>query len=714
MIHLKKWLLLFIIININTTLAQDVIVIPGGIENAGLLEKTIMEDITERGERKNPNRIYELENDEIYYQKKRLDIFNPYGVLTIRGRQGGKKPIIVPAPDEDPIVGTNVIYGNFTLENVHWQGKALNNQISWSVFSVTGTNHFLHVQDCLFEFCNGYWFHMNNVTRGAKISIKNCYFRDLFHPIQWFASRIVECMAPIDSFIFENNTITGAGVAIGGQENLLEYAVINHNTFINTHRYIFLGLYWKEVYITNNLFVNANMAGEDFENFLKNPDTNPDQLLSGICGIDTIENTLNIQKKFLNADNSLTEEVDELTDIIYYAADNIVTYSPELDDYYHGGYNEIGDYPVSYLNWWGNKGTFQVHNVPSIWYNERSQNLVDTFANIVDENNHIYDIPLANLGMVTNPLDETGAEIFIQWNRSQWDVPGVHIPADYNDYLFGDEDPNTIPGDESENGMGIINFTDMPEDFSYTANYKSQSDGHSIGALHWTNEIDSYDSETSLNSIKTAYLDAVNNHDLAVFISDFSAESGQAGITLTWTTVSETDNYGFIIDRSDDNQQTWRQIAHFKDHDALKGQGNCNISTQYSYLDVTAPLSGNPYYRLSDVDMNGTRTTHESIKVNYGPHVPGKTHLDVPYPNPFNPVTRLNYELEQETQVTITVYNLLGCAVKQLYNNKQVAGSYRISWNGTDDYDRFLPSGTYFIRLQTDNFSQVQKILYLK
>ena len=47
----------------------------------------------------------------------------------------------------------------------------------------------------------------------------------------------------------------------------------------------------------------------------------------GICGVDTITNRIQIQEKFLNADSSLTDDVNELGDIIYYAADNVVMYS---------------------------------------------------------------------------------------------------------------------------------------------------------------------------------------------------------------------------------------------------------------------------------------------------------------------------------------------------------------------------------------------------
>ena len=360
--------------------AQDVVVIEGGFDNAGLLESTINSDTTDTGERANPNRIYELKANTFYIQNAAININNPDGTLTIRGQEGGTKPVIVRSPVNEVEPGTNVINSSLTIQNVHWQAMSTSGQLNWQEFNIKGEDHHLLVENSLFEFVNGIWFNLNNVTKGAEIIVRNCYFRDLFNNgRRWWASRAVQCKVPVDNFIFENNTVSGGGLTVLGQECLFEYAVINHNTFINNHKYPFLNQYWKEVYFTNNLFVNANMVGEDLEN-VATCGQDPDALILGIAGVDTITNRIQIQEKFLTPDSALTGEVDELSDIIYYAADNVVVYSKELDNYYGGGYNDIGDYPVSYLTWGGAEGPFKVLNVPGIWYNERSQALVDTWV----------------------------------------------------------------------------------------------------------------------------------------------------------------------------------------------------------------------------------------------------------------------------------------------------------------------------------------------
>lgn len=492
----------------STLIAQDTIVIDGGSDNGGLLETTINGDTTATGERNNPNRVYELKADEFYLQHGPINVNNPDGTIIIRGQDGGAKPVILKQPLNEIAIGRNQINSSLTIQNVQYHGLETNYWMHWVLWNIYGDNHHLLVEDCLFEYAAGCIFNLNNVSTGAEIVIRNTYFRDLHIFVQWWAGRVVQCRVPVDIFIFENNTVSGGGLTIQGDECLFDYAVINHNTFINNHKYPFVNQYWKEVYFTNNLFVNANMAGEDMEN-VATGDHDPDALLHGISGVDTIEVTIAIQGKYLNADSTaLTEEVDELSDIIYYSADNVVVSSATLDNYYSGGLNDVyDDAPASYLNWGGVEGPFKVLNVPGIWSNSRTEALIADWENIKEENNNIYEMRAADLGLGTEVLPQDAADIFIQWNRNQWGVPGVEMPTmqELFPYFFGDFNPATIPGIETENSTegGITKISDMVEDFSYTTSLVSKSDGLRIGALHWNDE--AFDRDASIAAVKNAY-----------------------------------------------------------------------------------------------------------------------------------------------------------------------------------------------------------------
>ena len=69
------------------------------------------------------------------------------------------------------------------------------------------------------------------------------------------------------------------------------------------------------------------------------------------------------------------------------------------------------------------------------------------------------------------------------------------------------------------------------------------------------------------------------------------------------------------------------------------------------------------------------------------------------YPNPFNPVTKIQFTLGQSAQVSLRVFDVQGRTVRTLLNSYLSSGPRVISWDGRDDRGRLLPSGTYFLRL---------------
>jgi len=79
------------------------------------------------------------------------------------------------------------------------------------------------------------------------------------------------------------------------------------------------------------------------------------------------------------------------------------------------------------------------------------------------------------------------------------------------------------------------------------------------------------------------------------------------------------------------------------------------------------------------------------------------------YPNPFNAVTTIGYQLPEVSQVDLTVYDIRGREVITLVNEKQPAGQYTVRWQA----DTFS-SGIYFYQLQTEKFNRVRKLVLLK
>ena len=84
------------------------------------------------------------------------------------------------------------------------------------------------------------------------------------------------------------------------------------------------------------------------------------------------------------------------------------------------------------------------------------------------------------------------------------------------------------------------------------------------------------------------------------------------------------------------------------------------------------------------------------------------------YPNPFNPVTTLRYDLPEDALVNITIYDIMGRIVRTLINSQQNAGFKSIQWNATNDAGSPLSAGLYLYKVQTDNFVQTRKMILLK
>ncbi len=83
--------------------------------------------------------------------------------------------------------------------------------------------------------------------------------------------------------------------------------------------------------------------------------------------------------------------------------------------------------------------------------------------------------------------------------------------------------------------------------------------------------------------------------------------------------------------------------------------------------------------------------------------------LNSNYPNPFNPTTQISYQIPEDGQVNLTIYNSLGEEISNLVNNYQASGKYNVQFDASN-----LPSGVYIYRLSSGNFTATKKMLLTK
>lgn len=98
-----------------------------------------------------------------------------------------------------------------------------------------------------------------------------------------------------------------------------------------------------------------------------------------------------------------------------------------------------------------------------------------------------------------------------------------------------------------------------------------------------------------------------------------------------------------------------------------------------------------------------------SVGINENNNFVNDFKLEQNYPNPFNPVTNISYSISKAQYIVIKVFDVLGNEVSTLVNKKQNAGSYSVEWDAAN-----APSGVYYYKLSTENFSDTRKMILLK
>ena len=179
----------------------------------------------------------------------------------------------------------------------------------------------------------------------------------------------------------------------------------------------------------------------------------------------------------------------------------------------------------------------------------------------------------------------------------------------------------------------------------------------------------------------------------------FSGTSTKGTVFLQWTTTTETNNYGFEVQKKYDDF-TFEKIGF------VEGYGSTTDEQHYWFTDNTIE-AGTLYYRLKQVDFDGSFKFSNEIKVEVDS--PLTYGLQQNYPNPFNPSTRIKYSVPESGLVKVSVYNLVGEEVSVLVNEQIDAGYYEVIFDASK-----LPSGIYVYRLQAANSVHIKKMILIK
>lgn len=188
---------------------------------------------------------------------------------------------------------------------------------------------------------------------------------------------------------------------------------------------------------------------------------------------------------------------------------------------------------------------------------------------------------------------------------------------------------------------------------------------------------------------------------LPVELVEFRANAIGTDVELNWRTASETDNYGFEVQRKMNNTE-------FQKIGFVAGQGTTTQARSYKFIDSKL-ATGTYYYRLKQIDRDGSFSFSAVVEA-VASIAPETFTLHQNHPNPFNPVTTIEFVLGTAQKARLAVYNVLGHEVALLFDGQVEAGkSYRFEFDGAKQ-----ASGVYFYRLQSGERTQIRKMLLSK
>ena len=196
-----------------------------------------------------------------------------------------------------------------------------------------------------------------------------------------------------------------------------------------------------------------------------------------------------------------------------------------------------------------------------------------------------------------------------------------------------------------------------------------------------------------------------------VELTSFTAFSRNNQVVLNWSTATELNNYIFEIERKTADQEYYT-IGY------VEGNGSTAEPHEYSYDDKNVER-GKYHYRLKQIDYIGSYMYSKEVEVDVTGIITFSLYQN--FPNPFNPSTKIKYEIpavgtRDRVSVQLKVYDVLGNEVATLVNEEKQPGTYEVefSTNSHSGESRKLTSGIYFYQLKSGNFVETKKMILLK
>ena len=177
--------------------------------------------------------------------------------------------------------------------------------------------------------------------------------------------------------------------------------------------------------------------------------------------------------------------------------------------------------------------------------------------------------------------------------------------------------------------------------------------------------------------------------------------------------------YGVAIDNiaiKEGDDFTWLTVSPYKGTAVATGNLNDSISVQIGVYGT------DDNFTIAEDIVVASDNTELTVQIGVGVEVaidesgltPFEFALHQNYPNPFNPETNIQFDVAENSDVNVSIFNIMGQKVATLVNGNMDAGIYHIKWNGLSDKGIALPSGMYFYKMKSLEYQSVKKLVLVK